>query len=106
MSIPTRPAAYWHPDVSLSEVYSLRGDYTWHYNITGREIPESEVPDDLVLLGEYKQPYTDPTPYVFVSDQVFGIPRSAVDRGFHGVSGTYWAFSPRPGYSQNKEDYA
>lgn len=105
MTIPTHPAAYWNPKVSLSEVYSLRGDYTWHYNITGKEISASEVPGDLVLLGEYAQPYLDPKPYVFLSDQVFGTPRSAVDGGFHSVSGTYWAFSPRPGYSQNEEDY-
>lgn len=47
----------------------------------------------------------DPTPWVFISDQFFGVPRSSYDRGYHGTSGTWWAFSPRPEYSQNREDY-
>lgn len=53
MSIPMHPAAYWHPEVDLSEVWSLTADGKWHHNITGTIVPEGEVPGDLVLLGEY-----------------------------------------------------
>lgn len=95
MTLPTHPAAYWHPNVSLSEVYSLRGDYTWHYNITGKEIPESEVPNDLVHLGDYKQPYLDPKPYV----------SGMHNRHSMNFNPALWTFEPRPGYSQNEEDY-
>jgi hypothetical protein len=40
----------------------------------------------------------DPEPWLFISDQVFGDFRSAVDKGYHDVSGTYYAYSPRPEY--------
>ena len=40
----------------------------------------------------------DPEPWLFISDQVFGEFRSATDKGYHAVSGTYYAYSPRPEY--------
>lgn len=49
--------------------------------------------------GEQKP--LDPKPWLLISDQVFGDFRSD-----HDVSGAYWAFSPRPAYSQDREDYA
>lgn len=48
----------------------------------------------------------DPQPWLFISDQVFGEIRSDHDKGYHGVSGTWWAFKPRPNFNQNREDYA
>ena len=52
--LPTEPGAYWRPNRSLSKVWSLRRDGTWHFNITGKSIPEDEVPDGLELLGLFK----------------------------------------------------
>jgi hypothetical protein len=46
----------------------------------------------------------DPQPWVFVSDQVFGV-RSATDKGFHSVSGTYYVFQPRREYEQDRARY-
>jgi hypothetical protein len=48
----------------------------------------------------------DPKPWLFVSDQVFGEIRSDHDKGYHDVSGTWWAFSPRPQFAQAREIYA
>lgn len=47
----------------------------------------------------------DPEPWLFISDQVFGELRSGRDKGFHSVSGTYWAFSPRREYEQDRARY-
>lgn len=94
MTIPTEPAAYWNPKVSLSEVYSLRGDYTWHYNITGKSVPEADVPTDLIKLSDYAQPYRDPEPY-----------RTGTSRHRKNYNPGVWVFDPRPGYSQNEDDY-
>ena len=47
-------------------------------------------------LYSSRVPNTDPEPWLFISDQIFGEIRSAIDKGYHGVSGTYWVFSPRP----------
>jgi hypothetical protein len=47
----------------------------------------------------------DPKPWLFISDQVFGEIRSTYDRGYHGVSGTWWAFSPRAEYEQDRAKY-
>lgn len=82
------------------------------------EVPEPQVIerhalvmpiyDEPELQGEPSDPEPlalDPTPWVFISDQVFGVPRSAVDKGFHSVSGAYWAFSPRPEYEQDRARY-
>lgn len=55
---------------------------------------------------EKKHSVLDPTPWLLISDQVRGEFRSDVDKGYHDVSGTWWALSPRPGYEQNKEKYA
>ena len=54
-------------------------------------------------IGE-EAPDLDPQPWVFVSDQVFGV-RSATDKGFHAVSGAYYAFQPRPKYEQDRARY-
>jgi len=79
------------------------------------ERPKYEDPTDVLMEMAADQqmesqedpptPQLDPTPWVFISDQVFGTPRSPVDQGYHDVSGTWWAFQPRPEYSQNREDY-
>jgi hypothetical protein len=47
----------------------------------------------------------DPKPWLFISDQVLGEIRSERDRGYHGVSGTWWAFSPRPRFAQDRDLY-
>lgn len=57
--------------------------------------PQGESADALPL---------DPQPWVFVSDQVFGV-RSATDEGFHAVSGAYHAFQPRREYEQDRARY-
>lgn len=46
----------------------------------------------------------DPQPWVFVSDQVFGV-RSAEDKGIHPLSGGYYDFKPRPEYEQDRARY-
>jgi len=53
MALPTHPAAYWHPDVNLSDVWWLRLDGSWSFY--GRTVDPSDVPTDLQLLGEYKK---------------------------------------------------
>ena len=52
--LPTKPAAYWKPSENMSKVWTLRVDGTWHFNITGLEVNESEVPSDLVHLADFK----------------------------------------------------
>lgn len=47
----------------------------------------------------------DPHPWLFISDQVTGEHRSATDKGYHDVSGTYWVLSPRPGFEQDLSRY-
>ncbi len=47
----------------------------------------------------------DPEPWLFVSDQVVGEHRSAVDRGYNRVADTYWIFLPRVGYERDREKY-
>lgn len=53
MAIPTHPAAYWNPDKDLSSVYYLRKNGEWFHSPYGVIIPESKLPEGLVLLGEY-----------------------------------------------------
>jgi len=48
----------------------------------------------------------DPKPWLFVSDQVFGEHRSDHDKGPNDVAGTWWAFSPRENYEQDREAYS
>jgi hypothetical protein len=47
----------------------------------------------------------DPKPWLFISDQVFGEIRSDHDKGYHDVSGTYWVFSPRCDFEQDRTKY-
>jgi hypothetical protein len=47
----------------------------------------------------------DPQPWLFISDQVFGEIRSDHDKGYHDVSGTWWAFKPREEYEQDQAKY-
>lgn len=47
----------------------------------------------------------DPSPWLFISDQIFGVIRSEVDGGYHDVSGAYWSFRPRPEYEQDRARY-
>lgn len=95
MTIPTKPAGYWRPDVSLTDVYYLRGDMTWHLSPAGVEIADSNVPHDLVLLGEYQQPYKDPEPYIYPSGA----------RSKHNNNPAVQSFDPRPGYEQDMGFY-
>lgn len=53
MTIPTKPGGYWHPDVSLSEVYYLRNDGSWRLSPYGKDVDPKDVPADLQFLGEY-----------------------------------------------------
>jgi hypothetical protein len=46
----------------------------------------------------------DPQPWVFLSDQVFGV-RSATDEGPHALSGAYYVFQPRREYEQDRARY-
>lgn len=63
--------------------------------------PTQGEPSDAQVLAQL--PF-DPQPWVFISDQVFGV-RSASDKGFHDVSGAYYVFQPRPGYEQDRTCY-
>jgi hypothetical protein len=47
----------------------------------------------------------DTKPWLFISDQIFGEFRADHDGGYHGVSGTWWAFVPRPEYEQDRLRY-
>lgn len=52
-TIPTKPAAYWRPHASLTEVYYLRHDGSWRLSPAGKDIDPDDVPSDLVFLGDY-----------------------------------------------------
>lgn len=54
-ALPTQPAAYWRPLVSLSEVWTLMRDGRWHHNITGKYVGAECVPEGLTFLGETKE---------------------------------------------------
>ena len=56
--LPTEPGAYWRPEKSLSDVWSLRFDGSWHHNISMGEVEASAVPRDLQLLGLFAEPIT------------------------------------------------
>lgn len=49
--LPTTPAAYWHPESSLSRVYYLRSNGTWYDTIAGREVQPEQVPEDVRFLA-------------------------------------------------------
>lgn len=53
--LPTRPAAYWHPNLGLSEIWTLTRQGEWHYNISGSIVSEDDVPRDLQHLGDYRE---------------------------------------------------
>lgn len=52
--IPMHPAAYWRPDVNLSNVYYLRRDGTWRLSPYGCDVPLADVPSGLVFLADYR----------------------------------------------------
>lgn len=73
---------------------------------------EGRVTPETVGVADHKAeeeasdvPALDPQPWLFISDQVFGEFRSDHDKGYHGVSGTYWVFSPREGFEKDRARY-
>lgn len=72
----------------------------------GYPIDEDDSYENPYRAAKGEQKLLDPKPWLFISDQVFGEFRSDHDEGYNSVSGTHWAFSPRPTYSQDREDYA
>lgn len=54
--LPTFPAAYWNQRDSLTKVYYLHSDGSWHYD--GKVIDPSTIPlDGLTKLGNYYNSY-------------------------------------------------
>lgn len=71
-----------------------------------RVAPETVgVADHKAEEGSSDVPALDPQPWLFISDQVVGEIRSDHDKGYHGVSGTYWVFSPREGFEKDRARY-
>lgn len=85
---------------------SLRWPCPSHPADKGRVAPETAgVTDHKAEEGASEVPALDPQPWLFISDQVFGEIRSDHDKGYHGVSGTYWVFSPREGFEKERARY-
>lgn len=47
------PGGYWHPKVSLTDVYYLRRDGSWWLSPDGIQVPAEQLPRDLQFLGGY-----------------------------------------------------
>ena len=53
--LPITPGAYWRPDISLSEVWTLGHDGSWHHNLTGEYVSTDDLPGGLTLLGKLNE---------------------------------------------------